>query len=81
MLDRSMEDTYAEVSVIPYPLIMGAMAVEINSCVSFAIGAAPFIQNLSLPPVASLIFLKTTASSTADPGSPFAKSNLLLSAT
>ena len=36
--------THADVSVIPYPLIMGAMAKEINSCVPRAIGCTERIS-------------------------------------
>jgi hypothetical protein len=63
-------EPYAVVSVIPYPLIIGHIAMEINSWVSLAIGAAPFRHNRNLPPVASLTLLKTKVSNTVDPGRP-----------
>ena len=39
-------------------------------------GAAPLMQNLNRPPVASLTLLKTTESKIPEPGSPFAMRNL-----
>jgi hypothetical protein len=58
-------------------LIIGQIAIEMNSCVSFAMGAAPLMQNLSRPPVASFTLLNTTESKIPEPGSPFAMRNLV----
>lgn len=70
---------YAAVSVKPYPPNTGAKTIEINRCVSFAIGPAPLRHNLNLPPVASLALLNTTASNTpaavTAPGSPLSIKN------
>ena len=51
-------------------MIMGQMAMLRNFCVSLETGPPALRQRFIRPPVASLIFLKTTASRTPLPGSP-----------